>query len=191
MTTPELKYGGLGKRTLAMLIDGLLMLIPMLLINAVIPFVGAILVSLLYKPIFEASTAQATPGKRIMNLMVTDLDGNRIKTSTTFVRYLISSISGLFFLIGHFFAFFTQKKQAVHDLIANTLVLEGSTSVDVFEAWIKEAKDLFSAIETNVNTSTKSPELNRVQLLERLQKLKETGAITDAEFESEKAKILL
>jgi len=88
------------------------------------PLVIALLVSLgcLYYTIFEASSWQATPGKRILRLYVADLNGQRITFGRALIRNLARQISGIF-LIGYLLAGFTEKKQALHDIVASCLVL--------------------------------------------------------------------
>ena len=88
------------------------------------PIVIALLVSLgcLYYTLFEASTWQATPGKRVMRLYVTDLHGKRITLGRALLRNLARQISGFLF-VGYLVAGFTEKKQALHDILASCLVL--------------------------------------------------------------------
>jgi uncharacterized RDD family membrane protein YckC len=88
------------------------------------PLVIALLVALgcLYYTLFEGSGWQATPGKRIMNLYVTDLNGQRITFGRALIRNLARQISGVFF-IGYLIAGFTERKQALHDILARCLVL--------------------------------------------------------------------
>lgn len=88
------------------------------------PFLIALLVSLgcVYYTMFEASRWQATPGKRILRLYVTDLNGQRITYGRALIRNLARQISGFLF-IGYIIAGFTEKKQALHDLLAGCLVL--------------------------------------------------------------------
>jgi uncharacterized RDD family membrane protein YckC len=88
------------------------------------PIVIVILIALgcVYYTVFEASIWQATPGKRILRLYVTDLNGQRITFGRAFVRNIARQISGFLF-IGYVMAGFTEKKQALHDLIAGCLVV--------------------------------------------------------------------
>lgn len=88
------------------------------------PLMIALLVILgcLYNTVFEASSWQATPGKRILKLYVTDLRGQRLTFGRALLRNLARQISGFFF-IGYLVAGFTEKKQALHDLLAGCLVL--------------------------------------------------------------------
>jgi uncharacterized RDD family membrane protein YckC len=84
-------------------------------------FVLAIVISV-YFTLFEASVWQATPGKRLLRLYVTDLNGRRISFRRALVRNLARQLSGFLF-IGYLLAGFTEKKQALHDLLAGSLVL--------------------------------------------------------------------
>jgi uncharacterized RDD family membrane protein YckC len=82
-----------------------------------------IIVGLLYFVAFESSTLQATPGKLLCGLKVTDLSGARLHPPRAVGRYIAKALLLIFFSFGYLFAMFTQKKQALHDLIAGTIVL--------------------------------------------------------------------
>ena len=77
----------------------------------------------LYYALFEASSWQATPGKRILGLYVTDLHGHPITFARATIRHFAKIISSLTFLVGYVLAGFTEKKQALHDMLARCLVL--------------------------------------------------------------------
>jgi uncharacterized RDD family membrane protein YckC len=77
----------------------------------------------LYYALFEASSWQATPGKRVLRLYVTDLHGRPITFARATIRHFAKIISSLTFLVGYFLAGFTEKKQALHDVLARCLVL--------------------------------------------------------------------
>jgi len=78
----------------------------------------------LYYAYCESSEWQATPGKKVLNLMVTDLNGNRISFGRASGRFFSKLISQMIPLgIGYIMAGFTEKKQALHDMIASCLVL--------------------------------------------------------------------
>jgi uncharacterized RDD family membrane protein YckC len=80
-------------------------------------------ISLLYFAIMESSKSQATLGKMAVGIKVTDMDGNRISFSKAFVRSIGKIISNMIMYIGYIMAAFTDKRQGLHDMIANTLVL--------------------------------------------------------------------
>jgi uncharacterized RDD family membrane protein YckC len=78
----------------------------------------------LYYAWMESSEHQATLGKMALGLIVTDLDDRRVSFARATGRFFAKIISGLIPLaIGYIMAGFTEKKQALHDMIASTLVL--------------------------------------------------------------------
>ncbi len=88
----------------------------------------AVVVSLvsnwLYFAWMESSEYQGTLGKMALGLMVTDLQGRRVTFGRASGRFFAKIITGLVPLaIGYIMAGFTEKKQALHDMIASCLVL--------------------------------------------------------------------
>lgn len=75
-----------------------------------------------YFAYFESSDKQATLGKQAMGIIVTDTDGNRISMARGYGRYFAKIVSAITLLIGYLIQPFTDRKQALHDLIAGTLV---------------------------------------------------------------------
>ncbi|MGE8206701.1 RDD family protein [Heyndrickxia sp. NPDC080065] len=84
---------------------------------------AGIFVSIAYFAGFHASKMQATLGKRILGLKVVDLEGNRISFLRGLGRYFAMILSGILY-IGYIVAAFTEKKQALHDMIAGTYVIK-------------------------------------------------------------------
>ena len=78
----------------------------------------------LYYALFQSSKWQATPGKRFFRIKVVDYHGNRISFGRATARYFSKYLSSLIFFIGYFMIIFTEKKQALHDMIAKTLVVK-------------------------------------------------------------------
>ncbi len=95
------------------------------ILSVVFTFVGAaLLITWLYHAYFESSSWQATPGKRVVNLYVTDLNGQPISFLNATGRHFAKIITGLIpLLLGYIMAAFTERRQALHDMIAGTLVL--------------------------------------------------------------------
>jgi uncharacterized RDD family membrane protein YckC len=91
-------------------------------ITVIAPFVG-LLINWLYFTLFESSCWQATPGKRILRLFVTDMGFQRITFARANGRYWGKAISIMSFYIGFIMAGFTSRKQALHDIMAKTLVM--------------------------------------------------------------------
>ena len=76
----------------------------------------------------ESSGWQATVGKRIMGLQVTDADGARLSFVHALMRMLAKIVSAIPFALGFLIAAFTARKQALHDLIVKTLVVRSGPS---------------------------------------------------------------
>jgi uncharacterized RDD family membrane protein YckC len=80
-------------------------------------------VALFYFAGMESSASQATLGKMAMGLKVTDLYGRRISFGRAAGRFVGKMVSGLILCVGYLMIAFTDKKQGLHDIMANTLVL--------------------------------------------------------------------
>jgi uncharacterized RDD family membrane protein YckC len=78
----------------------------------------------LYHAGFECSSFQATPGKMAISVIVTDMEGKRISFGRATGRHFGKIISGLILCIGFMMAGWTQKKQALHDMLADCLVVK-------------------------------------------------------------------
>ena len=78
----------------------------------------------LYNAFMESSTAQGSLGKMALGLKVTDMAGQRISFARATGRHFGQFLSGLILMIGFLMAGFTEKKQALHDLMANCLVVK-------------------------------------------------------------------
>jgi uncharacterized RDD family membrane protein YckC len=78
----------------------------------------------LYFSLLESSPWQATLGKKAFGLQVTDLDGRRLSFARATGRYFAKIVSNLSFGVGYVMAGFTQRKQALHDLMAECLVIK-------------------------------------------------------------------
>jgi uncharacterized RDD family membrane protein YckC len=82
-------------------------------------------VALGYFAVLESSSKQGTLGKMALGLKVTDLQGQRLTFSHALGRTaakLISNLTCCVFYFGYILAGITEKKQALHDMIAGTLV---------------------------------------------------------------------
>ncbi len=97
----------------------------MAFISLIAVYVGiALAVTWLYFAYFESSDWQATPGKRVMSIYVTDMSGQRLTFLHATGRFFSKLITALIPLwIGYIMAGFTERRQALHDMIASTLVV--------------------------------------------------------------------
>ena len=129
-----MNYARFINRLIAFIIDGLLLgAIYMVIILIFREWIAALLgnlVAIAYFSYFESSEKQATIGKALMKIKVTDREGGRITMAKAVVRSIGKYISGAIFCIGYIIALFTERKQALHDIIADTLVVEGVVDQD-------------------------------------------------------------
>ena len=84
---------------------------------------GTAVIFWLYFAGFESSARQATPGKRFLGIMVTDMAGNRITFGAATGRCIGKFFSAVILGIGFIMIIFTNHKQGLHDKIAATLVV--------------------------------------------------------------------
>lgn len=121
------EYAGFWRRFAAFLIDGIILGI----ISAILIFIfdqnlttlAGVIIGWLYYALQESSERQATLGKTVLGIYVTDTEGRRISFLRATGRHFAKILSGLILLIGYIMAAFTARKQALHDMIASTLVL--------------------------------------------------------------------
>ncbi len=84
----------------------------------------------LYSALLESSSRQATLGKMAFGIRVTDLNGQRLGFGRATGRHFGKWISGLTLGVGFVMAAFTQRRQALHDKIAGTLVVRKDTNAE-------------------------------------------------------------
>ena len=138
-------YGGFWIRVVAAIIDGVLVRVVLTPFRAMLGLGGlafgghsgfplmhllggglmlllTIPTSWLYEAFMESSSYQATLGKMIFGMKVTDLYGNRISFARATGRHFAKILSGMILGIGFIMVGLTERKQGLHDLIAGTLV---------------------------------------------------------------------
>jgi uncharacterized RDD family membrane protein YckC len=122
-------YAGFWIRVGAYLLDAILLIIVQLVLGQLIKSdIQASLINALFGWLYFAgfeSATGGTPGKMVLGLSVTDMNGNRISFLRATGRYFAKILSGLILLIGFIMVGFTAQKQGLHDKIASTLVLKG------------------------------------------------------------------
>jgi uncharacterized RDD family membrane protein YckC len=77
----------------------------------------------LYEALMTSSSKQGTLGKMAFGMKVTDMSGARISFGRSTGRFFAKILSGMILNIGYIMAGFTDRKQALHDMIAGTLVV--------------------------------------------------------------------
>jgi uncharacterized RDD family membrane protein YckC len=86
-------------------------------------FAASFIAPLLYFTLLEYSKWQATIGKLIFRLRVTDVQGRRLSFGRALLRNLAKWVSTLTLGIGYVICGFTPKKRALHDFLAGSVVL--------------------------------------------------------------------
>jgi len=112
-------FGGLG------LAGGMMSGFPhrgLAILGGGVTFILLVFGNWLYEAFMESSSYQATLGKMIFGMKVTDLNGNRISFERATGRHFAKWLSGLILCIGYIMVGFTERKQGLHDLLAGTLV---------------------------------------------------------------------
>ena len=103
---------------------GIFMLIGFIFLAATV----SLLLTWLYHALLESSEWQATLGKKVLGLVVTDMAGQRVSFGRSTGRHFAKIITNMVpAFIGYIMAGFTEKKQALHDMIAGCLVLRRSS----------------------------------------------------------------
>ena len=91
-------------------------------IQFVLNIIGLI-VSWVYFALMECSRTQGTLGKMALGIKVTDLEGNQISFAKATDRYLCKLISYIILAVGCIMVAFTERKQGLHDKLAECLVV--------------------------------------------------------------------
>jgi uncharacterized RDD family membrane protein YckC len=139
-------YGGFWIRVVAAIIDGIIVRVVVAPIHLIfgglglagmmsgfphrglgilgggVTFILVLFGSWLYEAFMESSSYQATLGKMIFGMKVTDLNGNRISFERATGRHFAKWLSTMILCIGYIMVGFTERKQGLHDLLAGTLV---------------------------------------------------------------------
>lgn len=121
----EAIHAGFWRRFAAYTLDNFILLIPMILLN-LIPLLGILLFYVgrwLYFALMESGPNQATLGKQAMGIKVTDDYGQPITFARATGRFFGGAVSYIILYIGYMMAGFTERKQALHDLMASTCVV--------------------------------------------------------------------
>jgi len=84
----------------------------------------------LYYALLTSSRSQATLGKRACGIKVVDLQGGRVGLGRAAARYFAAWLSVLSIGAGFAAAAFTARKQALHDMICSTLVVNREASAE-------------------------------------------------------------
>lgn len=91
---------------------------------ALVCLAGVPIAKLIYGSFAEASTKQATIGKRLLDIKVTDSLGNQLDLASSFGRNFAKIFSVLPLFLGYFYCFLNKKQQCFHDVMVGALVVK-------------------------------------------------------------------
>ena len=128
-------FAGFWRRAAAIIVDSLILAIPSYALNAMgmhaaVALMLNVAIGVAYYAGLHSSNMQATIGKRAFGIKVTDLEGKRIGIGRAVGRYFATWLSTLTLCIGWVMAGLTPKRQALHDKICKTLVVDRQTEPD-------------------------------------------------------------
>ncbi len=122
---------GFWRRFAAALIDGLIVAIPVGLLENAFKQTGyllGLLVAMAYFTYFEGGPAGQGYGKRALGICVVDVDtGGPIGYGRAAVRYLARAVSAIVFYIGYLWMLWDSEKQCWHDKLARDVVVPVSS----------------------------------------------------------------
>lgn len=146
-------YAGFWRRFCASFLDALVMAIPTIVASSLFGTFGSfgfifgvgtgLILGFLYKPFFESSVLSATPGKALMGIVVLTEAGDRISFKTAMIRFFSTYISALALYIGYLIQPFTSRRQTLHDMISETVVIrKQSEDLNYFTVWKNQFKEV-------------------------------------------------
>ncbi|HRP70077.1 MAG TPA: RDD family protein [Turneriella sp.] len=146
----EILYGGFWRRLVAAILDQIILLLGRAFIYGVLTlivyaslylfevkyyhviiysvfgffiFVLNIWLTWIYFALMESSSLQGTLGKLALGVRVYHIENRPLTFEEATKRYFAKILSRYILLIGYILAAFSSKKQALHDFIANSVVL--------------------------------------------------------------------
>ena len=142
---PATQYASVGVRFIAVLLDGLIIGIPLLIIEVVLGLYGSPVAALLsaiayflYEGLMLANQNGQTIGKKVLNIRVVSADGQPLTMNKTFTRAgvkavlsvlssikpPVTSVLGILSLLDYLWPFWDANKQTWHDKAAGTYVVK-------------------------------------------------------------------
>ena len=141
----QVAYAGFWRRFIGLLIDVIVTYFPIATVRVLLglpasgsfdPLMPAawwaalseLVIDWLYAAILISSPWRATLGQAVMDLHVTDLDGNRISFVRATVRYLAQLLNLITLGFGLVLQAFSARRQALHDIVSGTVVVRSRRS---------------------------------------------------------------
>lgn len=131
-----MKYAGFWVRWVAALIDSIVLMLSIMVVIVPIAFTAppetfespiwnllGLVLGIGYYAGMESSSKRGTIGKMAMGLKVCTTEGEQLTFLRAFGRYFARFLSVITLFIGYIMGAFTKKKQTLHDMVCDTVVL--------------------------------------------------------------------
>ncbi|HEX7153639.1 MAG TPA: RDD family protein [Thermoanaerobaculia bacterium] len=139
-----LHYAGIGRRFVAIFLDNLIIMVPLMIVMFAIlfsmresiseenaglfnlMFLPLIVVAPIYEGLMLQITKGQTIGKKLMGIRVVNADGAPISTGQAWGRTGMRTVFGFLSCLGlidYIMAFFNPEKTTIHDMVATTRVV--------------------------------------------------------------------
>ena len=155
----EVVYAGFLRRFAARFLDGLVLGVPLTVLMfaasvgvgatagsggstdafVLLAYLASFAVHGVYFSAMHSSSWQASLGKRAMGIKVTDEHGGRLGFVQALGRWFAAALSYLTVYVGFLMAAVTERKRALHDMVAGTLVVDRWAYTDHPERQQREA----------------------------------------------------
>lgn len=125
------KYAGFWIRFVAVMVDGLILIIPSIIIGIIFQLIGgqalarfATIITTWVYAIVLVNAYGATLGKKLVGITIKSDDLQKLSIGRIILRETVGKlVSGIIIFIGYIIAAFTGKKQALHDYMAHSVVV--------------------------------------------------------------------
>lgn len=148
----NVQYSGFWKRLGASIIDSIIISLPGMLVGGSISSLTVsvgmpAIIGFFYFPFFDSSALKSTPGKALLNMVVVMESGERLSFKAAALRYFASFLSALICYIGYLMQPFTKKRQTLHDIIAEAVVIDTEVpDLNYFSVWKDQFKSVFNKL---------------------------------------------
>lgn len=110
------RYADFGERFVARLVDILIIIIPQ--------FCIPLIPGWLYWALQQSSDKERTIGQGVSNIKLMSLDGEKVTFGQATGRFFGNFLNLLTFFVGYFMFFVSEKKQCLHDMVSQTIVVK-------------------------------------------------------------------
>ena len=187
-------YAGFWKRFLACLLDGFF--IWMICLITIIPYLVTplcIVIAAFYHVVFETSPLRSTPGKALLKMSVVKSNGSQLTIKDSLIRFVMTFISSALLCFGYLMALFTDKKQTLHDFVADTIVIQETFAENNFwQIFLMRSKEIFKTEGHPTERDMFAPpsSSSTTQSLEDIYNLYQKGILSEEEYKLKKEEYL-